>query len=368
MPYALPRWWQHPDRYDWLTSYLRARGLTGVGRLVMAVVVAGPVLSLTVLLHSADGPTGPGRALAWIVTVVGCYAVLVWVWHWPTHTEFIVFAVACCTSIASICLLLPDPRASLIATYGFMIAGALLALFQSPKLLLYNFALVTAVVAVDVSALIGDGHIGFAAVALVEVLLANILVPIGIYGLVNQLGTDLVKADRDPLTGLFNRRAFRNETLNLILSQQRSDVWLSIVLIDLDAFKAINDNYGHDAGDRVLIHVAQALAASAGEGTIVSRNGGEEFVIAAISPTNDAQTLAQRVCDAVSSAAVPVTASVGSSSARLDNLGESPRSAVEELIIAADTAMYRAKRGGGNQTRHYSLHGGRRGAADEPGT
>ncbi len=360
------QWWRHPDRYDWLTGYLRARGIVGQARLVMGVVVAGPVLSLSMLLHSRDGAVGVGRAVAWVPTLFGVFAVLLWAVRWPTHREFIAFSIGCCSSIAMICLLLPDPRSSLISTYAFMIAGSLLALFQSPKLMLYNFVLVTAVVLIDVTRLIGDGHLALSVVAVIAVLLSNLFVPVGVYSLVYRLGTDLVQADRDPLTGLFNRRAFRNQTLNLIGSPQRGPAWLSIALIDLDAFKAVNDTHGHDAGDRVLAHVAQVLVASAGQEAIVSRNGGEEFVVATVTANDDAHSLAQRLCDAVASAAVPVTASVGSASARLDEIGAlDPRSCIEELIIDADSAMYRAKRNGGNQTRHYSVHPDRGGAAEE---
>lgn len=363
------RWWRHPDRYDWLTGYLRARDLLGTGRLVMAVVVAGPVLSLTMLLHSQDGAVGIGQVVVWAPFVVGVFAVLLWVWHWPSHTEFVAFTIACCSSIALTCVLLPDPRSSLISTYAFMIAGSLLALFQSPTLMLYNFVLVTAVVILDATKLARDGHIAMASVAVVAVLTSNILVPLGIYSLVRRLGTDLVQADRDPLTGLFNRRAFRHETLNLMGAQQRHEAWLSVVLIDLDEFKTVNDTHGHDAGDRVLAQVAQVLLASAGPDAIVSRNGGEEFVVATITAHNHAESLAQHLCQAIARAALPVTASVGSASARLDDIGpDDPRSCVEELIIDADSAMYRAKRNGGNQTRHYSAHPDRRGATDEHGS
>lgn len=361
-------WWRRPDRYDWLTGYLCARGLVNTTRVVMVLVVSGPLVSLTILLHGADGPAGVARAVAWLPTAVGVFAVLLWVWRWPTHTQFTIFAVACCTSIALICLLVPDPRSSLACTYAFMIAGTLLALFQSPKLMLYNFGLVTVVVGIDTIRLVGSGHSGLAVVALVEVLLANIAIPLVTYTLVGALGGDLAHSDRDPLTGLYNRRAFRNETMSLILAGERSRAWLTIALLDLDAFKAVNDTYGHDAGDRALVQVAQTLSAVVGDRAIVSRSGGEEFLVAATAPTDEAQALAQRMCDAVASSPAPVTASVGTAAVQLGDLAaRDHRSLIEELIIAADTAMYRAKRNGGNQTHHFTGQPERRAAPGEPG-
>ncbi|EHB56285.1 diguanylate cyclase [Mycolicibacterium rhodesiae JS60] len=360
-------WWRRPDRYDWLTGYLCARGLINTTRVVMVLVVSGPLVSLTMLLHGTDGPTGPARVLAWLPTIIGVFAVSLWVWRWPTHTQFALFSVACCTSIALICLLVPDPRSSLTCTYAFMIAGTLLALFQSPKLMLYNFVLVTIVVAVDTIRLVGSGHLGLAAVALVEVLLANIAIPLVTYTLVGALGGDLADADRDPLTGLYNRRAFRNETLGLIVAAEHNDAWLSIALVDLDAFKAVNDTYGHDAGDRVLVQVAQTLSAAAGDRAVVSRSGGEEFLVAMTTLADDAELLADRMCDAIASSPAPITASVGTASVRLDEGADRDRrSLIEELIIAADTAMYWAKRNGGNQTHHYTPRQERHTAPGEP--
>lgn len=233
--------------------------------------------------------------------------------------------------------------------------------------MLYNFALVTVVVAIETVRLVDSGHPGLAAVALVEVLLANIAIPLITYTLVSTLGGDLAHADRDPLTGLYNRRAFRDETLGLILAGERTDAWLTIALLDLDAFKAVNDTYGHDAGDRVLVKVAQVLSAAVGDRGIVSRSGGEEFLVAAMTRSCDAQALAQLMCEAVADSPAPITASVGTAAVRVDDVADRDhRSLIEELIIAADTAMYRAKRNGGNQTHHYTRQPDRHAAPEEP--
>lgn len=363
------RLWQHPDKYDWLTGYLQSRHVINRARAAMVVVVGGPLLALTFLLHSVDGPTsGAGRTLAWLPTIVGALALLLWIWRWPSRTQFAIFAVSCSTALALVCLLIPDPRSSLTCTYALMIAGTLLALFQSAKLMAYNFVLVAAVVATAAIRLAGSGHLSLVAVALVQVLLANVAIPIAAYRIVGSLGNDLAHADRDPLTGLYNRRAFRTETLGWMLTGERgTGACLTIVLLDLDAFKAVNDTYGHDAGDRVLVQVAQTLLATVGDSGIVSRSGGEEFLVATTDHPESAQLVAQRMCDAIAASPVPVTASVGSATARLDdNADRDHRGLLEQLIIAADTAMYRAKRNGGNQTYHFTGHSERRAVPGQP--
>jgi len=146
----------------------------------------------------------------------------------------------------------------------------------------------------------------------------------------------------DPLTGLPNRRALF-ETLPRQLAQtQRSGAALSLLSLDLDGFKAVNDTLGHDEGDRVLIMVAQALRQTLRAGDLPVRMGGDEFV--ALLPGADirvAEEVAQRLFRAFDAqlSGQQVTMSVGL--VVLDH--EHPQEPAM-LLRQADAAMYKAKK------------------------
>lgn len=98
-----------------------------------------------------------------------------------------------------------------------------------------------------------------------------------------RLATDrdaaITAAETDHLTGLYNRGATMTRFSRLVERAQRSQEVFSVVLIDLDHFKSVNDHFGHDAGDQVLVHFAASASAALRERDIIGRVGGEEFLI-----------------------------------------------------------------------------------------
>ena len=158
-------------------------------------------------------------------------------------------------------------------------------------------------------------------------------------------------ATTDGLTGLLNRRTFNAQLHGRLREAQRYGRPLSLLLLDIDHFKKVNDSYGHPAGDAVLRSVAAMLAKQARETDIVARYGGEEMAL--ILPETDgwgAHAIAERIRKAVAAAPHPtdqgalrVTVSAG--------LATWPGSgdAAEQLLDAADKALYRAKQGGRNR-------------------
>jgi diguanylate cyclase (GGDEF)-like protein len=155
-------------------------------------------------------------------------------------------------------------------------------------------------------------------------------------------------ARTDALTGLMNRRAFADVGKRLFGVAVRVRQPISLIVIDLDHFKEVNDSHGHRLGDLVLQHVAQLLRESVRESDLCARLGGEEFAVLLPNTTRDsglliAEKLRQRIAtDPVSNGerAYPVTASFGVAEG-----GET----LDALIQQADEAMYRAKRGGRNR-------------------
>lgn len=87
------------------------------------------------------------------------------------------------------------------------------------------------------------------------------------------------QAMTDPLTGIPNRRSFHSELSKALANRRKSDSGLFVAFIDLDGFKEINDRYGHDAGDRLLIEITQKMASGMRETDFLARYGGDEFIL-----------------------------------------------------------------------------------------
>jgi diguanylate cyclase (GGDEF)-like protein len=159
-------------------------------------------------------------------------------------------------------------------------------------------------------------------------------------------------AEVDDLTGLSSRPFFHRAAVRRIEFSEANGLPLACVLLDVDDFKDYNDRYGHPAGDEALRRVAKVLRQSARADDLVSRLGGEEFVVLMGGDTSDALEVAERVrrgvekeyaSDRGTSLPRRVTVSGGVASLR-----ESTPT-LEGLIEAADAAMYRAKRAGKNR-------------------
>jgi len=153
---------------------------------------------------------------------------------------------------------------------------------------------------------------------------------------------------RDALTGLPNRRHLM-ERLGHALVQSSST---TLLFIDLDAFKEINDTHGHEVGDVVLVHTAQRILESVRTDDTAVRLGGDEFVVLCENTsTTEAAAVARRIVDAVrrpitlQTANLTVTASIGIADAAI-------ALSAEDLLKGADLAMYRAKRAGRDRVSH----------------
>ena len=152
----------------------------------------------------------------------------------------------------------------------------------------------------------------------------------------------------DGLSGLANRRLFNDELKRMVAASQRSGRHAALVLIDLDHFKQINDTLGHDAGDAMLVDVAQRLSSQMRETDRVARLGGDEFAI--LLPEVDGPQAVQRVCERVFAAlAAPFTyQGVTLQPSASAGAALCPREATTPAALykAADVALYEAKRAG----------------------
>lgn len=160
----------------------------------------------------------------------------------------------------------------------------------------------------------------------------------------------------DPLTGVFNRRHLDRRLHEEVTRAARHGLPLSVLLLDIDHFKRVNDHYGHQAGDQALRHFADVIKEQLREQDILARYGGEEFLVIASHTTRPgAIDLAERLRRSVEvhafqwegvtdgSIRVPLTCSIGVSC-----LGVGPDND-SSMLRRADENLYRAKRGGRNQ-------------------
>ena len=156
----------------------------------------------------------------------------------------------------------------------------------------------------------------------------------------------------DPLTGLANRRALEITVSNWQL-QSEAETCASVLLIDADHFKLVNDEYGHDEGDRVLVELARQLQASIRLNDLVVRYGGEEFIIwLPLVDRIGAEYTAQRVHEHVRQIQVAgksITVSIGVAT----TVKTLESGLLQELITHADKAVYQAKDEGRNRTIHF---------------
>lgn len=160
----------------------------------------------------------------------------------------------------------------------------------------------------------------------------------------------LEQATTDPLTGMANRSHFHSRAVTELARCKRSGEPVTLVLGDIDLFKRINDESGHDAGDKVLVKVAELMAANLRDIDVLARWGGEEFlVLLPNSDTTNAVAVGERLRRAVAEASIevdgrriPVTMSFGV--AQVDGEGD-----LQPATVRADQALYSSKEGGRNR-------------------
>lgn len=162
------------------------------------------------------------------------------------------------------------------------------------------------------------------------------------------------EARTDPLTGAATRRYFHELAQREFARARRSGAALSIVAVDVDRFKEINDAWGHAAGDRVLRWLVCACRQILREEDVIARWGGDEFIVLLPeTPCLTAATVAERMCAAIAAGRVSTdaeaplefTASLGVAASRAEDAG------VDSVLLRADNALYSAKRSGRNTVR-----------------
>ncbi|MEO5371458.1 MAG: diguanylate cyclase [Magnetococcus sp. DMHC-1] len=156
---------------------------------------------------------------------------------------------------------------------------------------------------------------------------------------------------RDPLTGLHNRRFLEEYVETLVATARRKNFRISVLMVDLDHFKAVNDTYGHDAGDAVLRAIARELTAQVRTSDLLIRFGGEEFmVVLQETAGNSGEHVSEKIRLAVASLDIALPGIVLKKTLSI-GVASFPTDAEDfwEVVKLADNALYRAKQGGRNR-------------------
>jgi len=163
----------------------------------------------------------------------------------------------------------------------------------------------------------------------------------------NQLNREKINARKDQLTGLGNLKGFFDTAMQSLKNCRENNCFLSLVYIDCDNFKYINDTFGHLVGDNVLITIAKILLENSGKSEYAARLGGDEFVVLYIDQKHDDvinnfTEIQKKLLQSMNNNNWPVTFSIGIASF------QSPPESVKFIIEKADELMYKAKKNGKN--------------------
>ena len=316
----------------------------------MAFWSSGAV-SLANLLYLVTTPDGPNRPFIWMVALVAVtngIATMVIARRWQLTRRLIHSWTA--TQLA---LIATAAAADGGLSSPFMVIMALpismSAMVMSPRAMRgYTALAVVAIVLVGyASGTLAPGPVAIWSTTIVGLSLVGLGFANNtrrLTGKLNQANKELLELSRtDPLTGTLNHRCFYEEVDLALTRASRSGSPVSVLVLDIDHFKDVNDQHGHPVGDDVLRAVADSLRASTRAGDAVARTGGEEFaVLMPDTPLDEAISVAERIRATITDAGGPVSVTASAGLSAFPEHGTTTSS----LVRIADEALYTAKRAG----------------------
>ncbi|WP_299573010.1 diguanylate cyclase [uncultured Williamsia sp.] len=361
----LVRWLVDDFDYRYVIEHHSLRPLYHPMRVILAGNTALLAVCAMLLLSSREGPsTTAGVVWVWIVLavqlVVITFILTIRKSFLTEHARgclvgFGIFGDVGLTSV----LFLYSPTVSAFACVFFVVNSALCTFLVSSRWLLVHTVFVTVVIVLTALRLQMAGMFDTQAVIAGTIVLVAAVdgIPAVAHFAWSTLSTDSRQAIRDPLTGLLNRRGADVSVEPLWSAAVEAGHAVAVVVVDVDDFKRINDNHGHDEGDRTLRRIADALDAAVGDG-VLARTGGEEFT-AYLAGTPD--ELRRRI------AAVPTTIgndgtigcsiSVGAAIITQPAVAGVGLGVVLPALRTADTLMYEAKQRGGGRALTTDVEG-----------
>ncbi|MCV7225071.1 sensor domain-containing diguanylate cyclase [Mycolicibacterium komossense] len=351
-------WWGEPVDYPAQVQYFSRRTMSVAIKMLIGLGTGfNAVVSLLVLLPSAHSTASR--------VAVALFAVLQFFWSWmwccrpwPSRRISLTFVISADIGIAAVAVLDASWLLGLFGFNAFAMISVYLMFFDGPKVLARHalwILLSTTAFAVQFGAHAHIGVVDFAARTLASVALV-VAMPLGTHFGIWVLRNDANDSITDPLTGILNRRGLYLHVGNLLRDKPSAATDLTVMVVDLDRFKDVNDTHGHTIGDQVLIRSAAQITSAVGRSALVARIGGEEFVVVDLVAPGEAERNADRVRRAIAGPAEPaITASIGVTSIPLAHIATAdvdPVSLLDDIVERADGAMFDAKRIGGDATIH----------------
>lgn len=345
----IKRWWTHPADYAWAAAYHRVNPILRHANVAVGVWCWLYAAIFVIATHTpAAVPTGIERVYALVMAVAAVVIGFAWVLgRWPRKSWSLLFIAFLEVSAAILLLMLADPLVALPCAAAFGVNGSYIAAFHSPKMFVAHQCWSVAVVGVlFVEAVMRpQADVALASAYLIMLTLVLFSAPVLTQALLLLLRGDAASAFYDPLTGLRNRRGLNAAVAELDAQTEA----VTVLVVDLDNFKLVNDSFGHAHGDTVLRTTANAINEFFAPPSVTARTGGEEFVVVAVGDSwaamDQAQALRARLAEHDGTGA---TASIGVCRTTRTTLSTQ---GVEDACSRADSAMYRAKKSGGNDVR-----------------
>jgi diguanylate cyclase (GGDEF)-like protein len=306
-----------------------------------------------VMLFSPAGPHGViGKSIVAGSAVTGLIFAAVWaIRGWPSQRLSILFIACADVGITTVSWQYSDRFVGMYGLNSLVLISLYVVFFHGPRMLAAHSAWVLAS-AIAFAVAVGTGPDGDPALAIAQTLASLVIIVAAPPAL--QVGFWMVRSDADnslvdSLTGLLNRRGLYLHAGDLISPDSSAGVDVVVMVLDLDRFKDVNDKHGHAVGDEVLVRSALRIKSVIRGGAVLSRFGGEEFVLVDVLPRANAAAVAERVREALAAPVetAPITVSIGFSCVsgaefvahrhRLPTL-------LDAMVAVADGAMYEAKR------------------------
>lgn len=251
------------------------------------------------------------------------------------------------------CLVPVDPMFGIVGAPSFALMIGYVALLHGMRLL--SAMITVAVLTVGYLAIkVADHDVLMAVVSTVMLFLLFAFAAFSCRLVVRLTGTAVGPDGFEPLTGLLNRESFYEQTATLLASRNRDDDrYLVVAVVNIDSFAAMVSVLGNRGGNRARIAAGQALRETVRRNAIVAHIGEAEYLIADTFTTTDPSPLVERVRGAIAATPTGMTASIGVVATPLRPLVEAPpHDVLDEIVALATTAMYDARRAGGNQARY----------------
>ena len=348
--------WEAPDAYDTVVRSLDDSGVSTLVRLCVGISILVVAVAATLLLVVEGGPpTNLRRAILIADNIAALVIAVSWLAsrQWPSRRTSLIRVMLLAVLFAISLLVIHQPLVGLVGTCCYAALAAYVALFHNTRMLAAVLAFSGVIVAILFVQVImrGEGLLG-AFICCIAVL-SIFTVPFGQQIAVHVLSDDVAESDHDPLTRALNRRGLERGFTGLVRKLRGGQVppHVAVLVLDLDDFKNINDTYGHGVGDEILRDVVRAVRNVVAPKALVARTGGEEFaVVSDVGGHDELHRLGDGVRDAVATSTpnYPVHASVGACIVTAWPVATTV-DMLDTALAAADAAMYKAKRAGGNR-------------------